>query len=79
MVDLTAHTGLLALPAELWACAGRVRVLAVRSEQLEALPAWLGELTGLRELRVGRWWDAERNRHSDDIYCCGSCQRRWVS
>jgi hypothetical protein len=31
-VDLTAHTGLVALPEELRACAGRVRSLAVRSE-----------------------------------------------
>ena len=65
MVDLTAHTGLVALPAELRACAGRVRALAVRSERLEALPAWLGELTGLTELRVGGGWDdAERKRYS---------------
>ena len=51
-VDLTAHTGLVALPEELRACAGRVRSLAVQSEHLEALPAWLGELTGLTDLRV---------------------------
>ena len=51
-VDLTAHTGLVALPAELRACAGCVRSLAVRSRDFEALPAWLGELTGLTELRV---------------------------
>jgi hypothetical protein len=30
-VDLTARTGLVALPVELRACAGRVRALAVRS------------------------------------------------
>jgi hypothetical protein len=52
MVDLTAHTRLAALPTELRACGGCVRSLAVRSEELEALPAWLGELTGLTELRV---------------------------
>ena len=52
-VDLTAHKRLVALPAELRACAGRVRRLAVESEVLEYLPAWLGELTGLTELRVG--------------------------
>jgi hypothetical protein len=51
-VDLTAHTGLLELPAELRACAGCVRSLAVRSRDFEALPVWLGELTGLTELRV---------------------------
>jgi Leucine-rich repeat (LRR) protein len=56
MVDLKAHTGLVALPEELRACAGRVRALAVRSKRLEALPAWLGELTGLTGLRVGGWW-----------------------
>jgi GTPase SAR1 family protein len=66
MVDLSAHTGLVALPAELRACAGRVRALAVRSERLEALPAWLGELTRLMELRVGGWWEfAEKEMH----YC----------
>ncbi len=47
-VDLTAHTDLVELPAELRACAG----LAVQSERLEALPSWLGELTGVTELRV---------------------------
>ena len=52
MVDLKAHTRLAVLPAELRACGGRVRSLAVRSEELQALPAWLGELTGLAELRV---------------------------
>jgi len=52
MVDLTAHTRLAALPTELRACGGCVRSLAVRSEELEALPAWLGNLTGLTELRV---------------------------
>ncbi|MFN8777757.1 MAG: leucine-rich repeat domain-containing protein, partial [bacterium] len=51
-VDLTAHKRLVALPAELRACAGRVQRLAVLSGQLEDLPAWLGELTGLTELRV---------------------------
>jgi hypothetical protein len=56
-VDLTAHTGLVALPEELRGCAGRVQALAVRSERLEALPTWLGELTGLTELRVGGWYD----------------------
>ena len=61
MVDLTAHTGLVALPEELRACAGRVRALAVRRERLEALPAWLGELTGLTELRVGKGWDDAEN------------------
>ena len=52
-VDLAAHKRLVALPAEMRACAGRVRRLAVLSGQLEDLPAWLGELTGLTELRVG--------------------------
>ena len=51
-VDLTANEGLVALLEELRACAGRVWALAVRSRRLEALPAWLGELTGLTELRV---------------------------
>jgi len=44
--------GLVSLPEELRACAGRVRALAVRSERLESLPAWLAELTGITELRV---------------------------
>jgi hypothetical protein len=52
VVDLTAHTGLVALPEELWASAGRVRELEVQSADLEALPAWLGELTGLTALRI---------------------------
>jgi hypothetical protein len=51
-VDLTAHTGLVALSKELRACAGSVRALKVRSKCLEALPAWLEKLTGLTELRV---------------------------
>ena len=54
-VDLTAHTGLVALPEELRACAEGVRELRVRSDALEALPTWLGELTGLEVLRVGGW------------------------
>ena len=61
-VDLTAHTGLVALPEELRACAGRVRELAVRSDALEALPAWLGELTGLERLEVGWWCDPEAKK-----------------
>ena len=52
IVDLTAHTDLVSLPEGLRACAGRVRTLAVRSRRLEVLPAWLGKLTGLTELRV---------------------------
>ena len=52
IVDLTAHTDLVSLPEGLRACAGRVQALAVRSRRLKALPAWLGELTGLTELRV---------------------------
>jgi hypothetical protein len=57
-VDLTAHTCLVALPEKLRACAGRVRALKVRSYDLEALPAWLGELAGLTELRVdGMAWN----------------------
>ena len=51
VVDLTAHTGLMALPEELRASAVRVRVLKVASERLQVLPAWLGELTGLTELQ----------------------------
>jgi len=51
-VDLSAHTGLVALPVELRACAGRVRALKVRSGRLEALPVWREELTGLTELRL---------------------------
>jgi Leucine-rich repeat (LRR) protein len=62
VVDLTAHTGLVALPAELRACAGRVRALAVQSNRLEALPAWWGELSGLTELRV----DCMQSLDSDD-------------
>ena len=57
-VDLTAHTCLVALPEKLRACAGRVRALKVRSYDLEALLAWLGELAGLTELRVdGMAWN----------------------
>jgi Leucine-rich repeat (LRR) protein/GTPase SAR1 family protein len=66
IVDLTAHTGLVALPEELRSCAGRVRALAVRSEHLEALPAWLGELTGLTDLRVSGWWDDQKDEY---CYC----------
>ena len=51
-VDLSAHTGLVALPVELRACAGRVRALKVRSGRLEALPVWREELTGLTERRL---------------------------
>ena len=32
------------------------------SDQLEALPAWLGELTGLTELRVGGWFDRDKTK-----------------
>ena len=52
-VDLSAHAGLVALPEGLRACAARVRALVVVSHQLQELPAWLGELEGLEELRVG--------------------------
>jgi len=41
VVDLTTQTGLVTLPEELLASAGRE--LRVRSESLEALEAWLGE------------------------------------
>ena len=62
VVDLTAYTGLVALPEELRAFAWRVRTLKVSSDQLEALPAWLGELTGLTELRVGGWFDRDKTK-----------------
>jgi hypothetical protein len=67
-VDLTAHTGLVALPEELRACAGRVRGLLVRSKRLKALPAWLGELTGLTELRVdGMAWNHSQQELPDAV------------
>ncbi len=31
-------------------------------DALEALPAWLGELTGMVELRVGGWRDIEAKK-----------------
>ena len=52
VVDLRAHTGLVELPVEVRVCAGSVRELAVQSHELEALPAWIGELTALTALRV---------------------------
>ena len=55
VVDLTAHSGLVALPEQLRACAAGVRELCVRSDQLTVLPEWFGELEALEVLRLGGW------------------------
>jgi hypothetical protein len=73
VVDHTAHTGLVALPEELRACTGRVRELRVRRDALEALPAWLGELTGLTELRVG----GSRRRKRTLVRCERCLEEGW--
>ena len=39
-VDLTAHTGLVALPEDLLACAWFLRKLVVKSDRLEAQGGW---------------------------------------
>ena len=58
-VDLTAHTGLVALPEELRRCAGRFRELRVESREMEALPAWVGEMTELQTLSLRGCWRLE--------------------
>ena len=50
-VDLSAHTGLLALPEALRGLTA-MRELTVASTALNTLPEWLGELRGLQVLRV---------------------------
>ena len=52
-VDLSEFGTLAALPEDLRRLAGQLRVLQVRSTALEALPAWVGELSRLEVLRVG--------------------------
>ena len=51
-VDLAAHKGLVELPEELRRCAGRVRELRVESGRMNALPAWVGELSALQTLNL---------------------------
>jgi len=51
LVDLSAHTGLLALPEALRGLTA-MRELTVKSTALKTLPEWLGELCGLEVLRV---------------------------
>ena len=48
-VDLSEHKTLVALPEDL----RRLRELTLASRTLEALPAWVGELSCLEVLRVG--------------------------
>jgi hypothetical protein len=51
MVDLTAHTCLVALPAELQACEGRVWTITVRNKRLETMPEVLSVvLDGLAKI-----------------------------
>ena len=52
-VDLSEYGTLAALPEDLRRLAGQLRELEVRSTALEALPAWVGELSRLEVLRVG--------------------------
>ena len=51
-VDLSEYGTLAALPEDLRRLAGQLRELKVRSTELEALPAWVGELSRLEVLRV---------------------------
>ena len=54
-VDLSdeKYKMLVALPEDLRRRAGQLRELTVMSTELEALPAWVGELSRLEVLRVG--------------------------
>ena len=52
-VDLSEYGTLAALPEDLRRLAGQLRELKVESTELEALPAWVGELSRLEVLRVG--------------------------
>ena len=54
-VDLSddKYKTLVALPEDLRRLAGQLRELKVESTDLEALPAWVGELSRLEMLRVG--------------------------
>jgi hypothetical protein len=65
-VDLSAHTGLVALTEGLRASAARVRELVVVSGQLRELPAWLGEVGGLEVLQV------VGNDRANFLHCIGS-------
>ena len=52
-VDLSGYEKLAALPKDLRRLAGQLRELTMMSTELEALPAWVGELSRLEVLRVG--------------------------
>jgi len=59
VVNLSAHAGLVALPEELRGLTA-MRELTVASRALKMLPEWLGELHGLKVLRVeGRNFDEQ--------------------
>ena len=51
-VDLTAHFGLLELPAALRGCVARVLELRMKSGTLTVLPVWLDELASLEVLNL---------------------------